>query len=342
MIMKAKSLTVLCAVLAVFVMVTLIPFHSNAQQTIQLKLVGGQAPGHPMSQIEEHWAKLVEERTKGRVKVTLYQLTLGKVTDFFDMVRQGTVDVAHMGSGWAGGRLPIMEVVDLPFEIADIDTAGKVLNELNARGLLKELEPFKVLWLHATNTGNLFLRNKKVTALEQMAGLKIRPIPGVSQQLVESLKAVPVAVRTPDLYMAMDKGEIDGFFSGPDNVTGDKLYETFKYQLQIPTFNGAWAMLMNKNTWNKLPQDVQNIITQVNKETYDFYHDFMHKQGEESAKILKSKVEVYSLAPAEEARWRKAVEPVTNKWVANMEAKGLPGKKAVETMREIVAKSKKK
>jgi TRAP-type transport system periplasmic protein len=341
--MKTRILTVLGVALAVIFLMTLIPSQSNAQQNvIQLKLVGGQAPGHPMSQIEDHWAKLLEERTKGRVKVTLYQLTLGKVTDFFDMVREGTVDVTNMGSGWAGGRLPIMEVVDLPFEIADVDTAGKVLSELYARGLLKELESFKVLWLHATNTGNLFLRNKKVTTLEQMAGLKIRPIPGVSQQLVEALKAVPVAVRTPDLYMAMDKGEIDGFFSGPDNVTGDKLYETFKYQLQIPTFNGAWAMLMNKNTWNKLPPDIQNIVTQVNKETYDFYHTFMHKQGEDSAKILKGKVEVYSLSAAEEARWRKAAEPVTNKWIADMEAKGLPGKKAVETMREIVAKSKKK
>ena len=144
--------------------------------------------------------------------------------------------------------------------------SGKVLEELYAQGLLKELDKFKLLLIHGIIPGNLFLRNKKVTKLEDMAGLKIESVAGPPTALVEALKAVPIAVRTPDLYMALNAGQIDGMFSGPDSTASYKRYEPCKYQVKIPGFAGAWVALMNMNTWNKLPPDIQKIIDQVNKE----------------------------------------------------------------------------
>jgi len=341
--MKAKRIWILSTTVALVALLVLAPCGSQAQQqTIQLKYVTAHTSGHPMNAPDLEWIKRVEERTGGRVKVTVFLGTMGKVTDLYDMVLGGVVDVTHIGSGWAGGRMPLSEAVDLPFEVLNMEAAGKVMEELFSQGLLKELDPFKVLLQHPTPTGNLFLRNKKVTTLEQMGGMKIRPIPGVSTALVESWKAVPVAVRTPDLYMAVDKGEIDGFFSGPDNVVADKLYEPCKYQLKIPTFSGAWVALMNKNTWNKLPPDIQKIVDQVNKEVRDFFYEYFGNIHQKSQALLNQKLEAYSLSPIEEARWRKAAETVTDKWVADMEAKGLPGRKVVQVMRGVVAKQEKK
>jgi TRAP-type C4-dicarboxylate transport system substrate-binding protein len=334
---------VFCITLMLVALLILAPGPSQAQEkVIQLKYATGEPQGAPMNASDLEWIKKVEERTGGRVKVTLFQGTMGKITELYDMVIGGVVDVVHMGSGWAGGRMPLAELVDLPFATPNMEIAGKVLEGLYSQGLLKELDPFKVLMIHSTIPGGFFLRNKKVTTLEEFAGLKIRPIPGPPTELVKAWGAVPVAVRTPDLFMALDKGEIDGMFSGPDSVAAKKQYEPCKYQVRLNTFGGAWVVLMNKNTWNNFPPDVQKVIDQVNKEVHDFYYSFMLQEINKAQAILDKNLEVYSLSPSEETRWRKAAVPVTEKWIADREAKGLAASKVVETMRTIVAKEQKK
>ena len=279
---------------------------------------------------------MVEERTGGRVKIKVFWGTLGKVTDFYDMVNNGVVDIAEMGSGWSGGRMPMLEIVDLPFESPNVEVGGKILSNLLSKGFLKEMDPFKVLEIRSNITGNLFLTDKKVTTLEQIRGMKIRPIPGVSTQLVEAWKAVPVAVRTPDLYMALQKGQIDGFFTGPDNAVGQKLYEACKYQVKIPTFSGAWFTIMNKKSWNKLPPDIQRIIDEIDTEIADFRVRFYQRLAGEAQETLDRYLEAYSLSPEEQKRFRKAAMNITENWITAMEAKGLPGRKAVEVMRSVV------
>jgi TRAP-type C4-dicarboxylate transport system substrate-binding protein len=337
--MNMRGLKVLCTLVVMVALTCSLPCQSQAQQkTIQLKYAVGFPPGNPRNISDLEWAKRLEEQTDGRVKVTIYQGTMGKPTELMDLVRDGVADVVHMASGFAGGRMPISEVVDLPFEAPNMRAGGRVLEELYSQGLLKELDPFRVLNLLSTPGGNLFLRNKKVTKLEEMAGLKIRPIPGVCTELVESWKAVPVSVPTPDLYMAFSKGEVDGMFSAVDLIASGKTYEVCKYQVNIPTFRAAFVVLMNKDTWNKLPPDIQKIVDQVNKEVRDFYYNHEEKTNREQQAILNKHLDVYSLSPSEEARWRKAAEGVTDRWIAKMESKGLPGRKAVEVMRSVMAK----
>lgn len=339
--MKREKGLVVCILVSVVVLFMAIPCSVLAKDNVvEIRALVGHPKEHIAMTPMVEWVNRVEARTAGKVKVKVFWGTMGKVTEFYDMVKDGVVDMAALGTGWAGGRLPMCEIVDLPFESPDVVTGSKVLNTLYQQGLLKELDLFKVMELHSMITGNLFLNDKKVTSLDQITGLKIRPIPGVSTELVESWKAVPVAVRTPDLYMALQKRQIDGFFTGPDNAVGQKLYEVCKYQVKIPTFSGAFAVLMNKKKWNQLPPDVQKNIDDVNEEIHQFRLDFYQKLAGEANGILGEKLEAYSLSPAEQARWKKAAEGVTEKWIAAMEKKGLPGGKAVEVMRSIVAESK--
>lgn len=340
--MKRKGLILVCTLVMVALAFS-VPSQSRAKQKpIELKFGSGFPPGNARNISDMAWAKLVEERTNGRVKVTYYQGTMGKPTELMDLVWDGVADVVNIATGFSRGRLPLCEAPDLPFETPDMMTAAKVLEELYAQGLLKELDPFKVLNLYTAPGGNLFLRTKKVTKLEDMAGMKIRPIPGVALELVEAWKAVPVAVPTPDLYMALSKGEVDGIFSAVDLVAAAKIYETCKYQVKIPTFRAIFVVLMNKNTWNKLPPDIQKIIDQVNREVRDIYYSSIEEATRDFQATLDKNLEVYSLDPSEEARWRAAAQGITERWIEKMEDKGLPGAKVVEVMRSVVAQEQQK
>lgn len=337
--MKMRFVVLVCSIAIIAAMIQTTSSRSEAQQKpIQLKFGTMFPPGNARNVSDLEWIKKVEEKTGGRVKVTYYQGTMGKPNELLDLVRDGVADVVHISTGISGGRMPISEAVDLPFEAPDMMSAANVLEEFYSQGLLKELDPFVVLNIYSTPGGNLFLRSKKVTKLEDMAGMKIRPIPGVATELVEAWKAVPVSIPTPDLYIAMNKGEVDGMFSAVDLVAAGKLYETCKYQVKIPTFRGIFVLLMNKKTWNKLPPDIQKTISQVNKEIRDFYYVTMEKSTREYQTILDKKLEVYSLPQAEEARWRASAKDITDRWVAKMDVKKLPGRKAVEIMRSVMAK----
>ena len=47
--------------------------------------------GAPMNTSDLEWIKKVEERTNGRVKVTFFQGTMGKIDELYDMVKGGVV-----------------------------------------------------------------------------------------------------------------------------------------------------------------------------------------------------------------------------------------------------------
>ena len=47
---------------------------------------------------------------------------------------------------------------------------------------------------------------------------------------------------------------------------------------------------------------------------------------------------IYDLPENEKARWKEALQPVVDGWVADMEAQGLPGKDMVEDITELLEK----
>jgi TRAP-type C4-dicarboxylate transport system substrate-binding protein len=62
------------------------------------------------------WARTVEERSQGRLKVTIYPGgTLGKPADHWDMIKDGIADIGWGTHNYTAGRFPLTSVGDLPF-----------------------------------------------------------------------------------------------------------------------------------------------------------------------------------------------------------------------------------
>jgi TRAP-type C4-dicarboxylate transport system substrate-binding protein len=72
------------------------------------------APTFPCVQME-HWAKEVEKRTGGRVKVQTFPGgTLLSAKNIFDGVISGMADIGNFAMSYQPGRFPVSEAVDLP------------------------------------------------------------------------------------------------------------------------------------------------------------------------------------------------------------------------------------
>ena len=83
---------------------------------------------------------------------------------------------------------------------------------------------------------------------------------------------------------------------------------------------------MNKNKWNSLPKDIQQIIEKINEEYIEKQGKLWDELDKEALDFFtQKKGKVITLSKEEDARWQKLLQPILEEYVKNMKAKGLPG-----------------
>jgi TRAP-type C4-dicarboxylate transport system substrate-binding protein len=326
------------ALLGCFLMAS--PAVTRAAETFKLKHSSWVPEQNSMEYAPKLWMKELEKRTGGRVKVTpYYGQSLGKVTNFLDMLDTGICDTALIPTGLFSKDFPILDVLSLPGLIQNRTVGTEVMYALLYRGLLKkELTGYKPVVLQAHDPFYFAFTKKKVTSLEELKGMKIR-FPSVTiQSYFEALGATPVSIPPPELFNAVNTGVIDGTSISPGYLVVSKLYEIMKYvSMANPISCGANIVLMSQKTWDRLPVDIQLIIEELNAKAKYQYLDAGLKEDIASIKSLKEAgMDLYRLSPSEVERWQKLAEPVIDQWVRDREAAGYPAKEALETAREVV------
>jgi TRAP-type C4-dicarboxylate transport system substrate-binding protein len=309
-------------------------------QTYNWKMTAWFPAGHNENRHLIQFIDKMKQSTDGKVKITIYESTLGAPTDHWDMLKGNVIQFAFLAEGYSIGRMPVGTLYNLPFEFTNYNDMFRIYNEWMKAGYLREMtDNFKILYFKPTSFQQLFLRNKKVTTLEGLKGLKVRALSGLQGQTIAALGAAGVSMSGGETYMGLQTGVIDGTITGIDNVVDRKFYEVCKYALQMPIYSGIWVVSMNKETWNSLPKELQTLIDDVSEEvgaaekkrTLDAdnaYWETTRKAG----------VEVYTISPEEQARWKKATASVDDKYLQEWAAKGHPVKEALEMMRKMASK----
>jgi TRAP-type C4-dicarboxylate transport system substrate-binding protein len=284
----------------------------------------------------------LKERTNGKVNVTLFQGTLGAQGDHWDMVKGNAVQFALMAEAYAPGRMPVASLTNLPFEVPDTITMKRVVDGWMKAGYLKELtDEFKIIFYKPTLLHQLFLSKKKITKLEDFKGVKIRAAASLSGKAISAMGAAAVSMSGGEQYLALQTGVIDGVITGVEGVVDRKLYEVCKIGLEQPVLGGMWAVIMNKETWNSLPKELQALIDEIAKDVAESDFKALLQIDKDKTEVAKQKgVVYYSVSPDEIARWRKAASEVDDAYVKEWSAKGYPVKAALEMMRKIAAEKK--
>ncbi|WP_028324064.1 TRAP transporter substrate-binding protein [Desulfatirhabdium butyrativorans] len=316
---------------------------SATAATIELAYANFFPPMHEQGKLAEAWAKEVEARTNGKVKITYYGgggLLNGP--QIYDGVLKGIADIGMSVFGYSRGVFPAMEVIDLPNGYPDGKTATRVINAFYQKFKPEELNKVKVLYLHAHGPGILHSK-KEINRLEDLKGLKIRSY-GFNADMVTALGAVPVSLPISGVYEALQKGVADATFVGSEALKGWKQAEVIKYTIGCYGigYSAGQYVVMNLDRWKSLPKDVQDVFEQVSAEwipKHGAAWDQSDKEGLEYSLSLGNKF--IRLSAEEDARWVAAVEPVTQGYIEAMNKKGLPGKQYVDFVREEVKKGAK-
>jgi TRAP-type C4-dicarboxylate transport system substrate-binding protein len=298
---------------------------------------------HKNAVLATEWAKEIEKRTGGKVQITVFPGgTLTPADKCYDGVVKGLSDIGFSVLAYTRGKFPLTEVVDLPLGSKSGLASTKLINEYYKKFKPKELDEVKVMYLHGHGPGILHTK-AAVNKLEDMKGKKIR-CTGMAAKIVGALGATPVAMPMGETYDALSRGVVDGSMAPYEALQGWKWGEVVKFTTEDwgASYMAGMFVVMNKEKWNALSPDIQQIIEKVNEE-------YAEKQGKLWDEIDKAGKDftigrgnkIISLSQDENWKWTKAVKPILDEYVKNMKDKGLPGEEALKFSLETLYKLQK-
>jgi len=337
--MKKNGLLTLLFVSCFLVSLTIISVPAIEAKTINLTYSNFFPPTHGHAIAGANMIKEIEKRTNGRVKISYFPGgTLTKSRVCYDGVVKGISDIGQSCFAYTRGRFPVMEAVDLPFGYKSGKVATRVAWEYYKRMRPKELRDVKVLVIHAHGPGILAAR-KDVNSLDDIKGMKIR-CTGLSSKLAKYLGAAAVAIPQPGAYEALQKGVVEGTFCPIEVLKGWKQGEVVDYVIETKALGYTTAMfvVMNKKKYESLPPDIQRVFDEVGEEWVDVHGDVWDSADRAGLKfVIELGKKIHGLSPAQEKLWLQSISPIIIEYQAKMEKKGLPAKKAVKTLRELIA-----
>lgn len=222
------------------------------------------SPNHPFSRADRRWMDFVEQRSGGSLKIQpSWSGALLSSEHSMVELRHGVVDIglitpiyvkggAHLiriQSGFYMGTDSIEEQVALYRCLADGDAQ-----------FARELEGLVVLAVQGGSLPGIVTRDRPVTSLADLQGMRIRA-PTELLPVLRELGVDPVNMPMGEVYSAMAKGVIDGVIAPEDTFKSLHLAEVAKHfgVLKIP--RGAYpARAMGEARWQQLTEEQREVL----------------------------------------------------------------------------------
>ncbi|HHX74648.1 MAG TPA: TRAP transporter substrate-binding protein DctP [Firmicutes bacterium] len=297
-------------------------------------------PTAAMGEFFTAYAKRLGAASGGRIKITVHpSAALGGPGDSYKLVTSGACDLAWGQVAQFPGQFPGTEAISLPMiGVENAYMGGKILWDIYRETdlLSAEYQDVHVLFLQ-TNMDAPLGTNKKVTAAADLQGEKIRCSGGPVTQFIAKLGAVPVSIPITELYRSLERNVVDGFISDWHGVDGFALVELAKYYLDEKIQVMPFWFVMNKNKWDSLPPDIQEIFTRHSGdaallEIEQYYNSRLQKVTND---ITTSGGEINRLTAAERHKWQTIAEETWHDWVRTYAEQGI-------NVEEVLAEVKKR
>ena len=323
--MKPSQLIIACALLALSAAI-------SAQQPIVIKFSHVAAANAPKGLAAEHFKKLAEEATKGRVKIELYpNSALYKDKEEMEALQLGAVQMLAPAPGKFGPLgVKEFEVLDLPYLFDNMAVAQRVTQGAVGQQLLKKLDSRGIAGLAFWDNGfRVFTSNKPIRRPADLKGQKIRiQSSKVTEAQMRDVGALPQVLAFGELYQALQSGVVDGQENPVTHVYTQKFYEVQKYMtLTNHTYHG-YVVIANKKFWEGLPPDIRTALTAALKDTTAYFYRMAKQEDDAALEAVRKtgKMEIYTPTAAEMVEWKKAFTKV------HREMEGRVGKEMLESI----------
>lgn len=274
----------------------------------------------------------VEQASNGAIEVEMFIGTqlCSNGAECLQGVADGNIDVYISTSGGASGIFPFVQVLDLPYLMADDRVAEAALqNGTDFMNTMKEMtlenSGGAIRLMTVGNTGgwrNFANTQRRIANPSDMEGLKIRTVVAdLPQVLVRALGASPTPIPWPELFTSFQTGVVEGSKNGITDIMGMKFPDA---GLQYVTLDGHAYMgalwFMNNDKFSSMPDDMKRVVVDgfyalqqatfasPKRKSIQAYQDFQAGGGD-----------LYVPTPDQKAAFKEAAAPVYDWFKSNVD-----------------------
>ncbi|MCL0077314.1 TRAP transporter substrate-binding protein DctP [Dehalococcoidia bacterium] len=313
-------------------------------ETFHLKFSTAYPPPPSATAVTNVWVMdEITRRTDGRVTFDkFWGGAIHTVRESLDAIGGGIVDLGEAPLGAWPDRAPLAHLGQFAFPFGPSDPV------MTARISLQMLDEFpeyseqladdnaKVLAVWMWDTYDI-LSTVPLRSLDDFVGLTVGAWGVYFPKWLEAIGAAGISSPSPERYELLVHGLIDATWHPLEAHVANKVYEVTRYYTFLaagvaPTMD----VIMNLDTWAKLPPDIQQIFLDVYREAMVRHGELLLGLRDELQAYLEEQgIIFYTFPDAAREEWMLAIPDLTEEWVSRVEALGYPGKRMARRWMEV-------
>jgi TRAP-type C4-dicarboxylate transport system substrate-binding protein len=324
-------------------MLAALPANAAEKVTWNWALYG---PPRAVTVCMEHLAKMAKEKSDGNFVINIkYNEQLGDAKDMLDGLKVDAFQGAMTAYSYAPAKTPIQSVLDMPFlPVPDLVTQEKMQDAFQTwKPAADELARWNAMHFMTILLPQYEFMGtgKPPRDLEDWKGMRVRALGGLGDAM-KMLGAVPTSVSAPETYTGLERGTFQAAsFPFAYSFTAYKLHEVSKwYTLGMQLGIVHNSLNLSQTAWKALPAEYKKILEDAKPEAYRLQREAYDEADRKAFPMFeKRKLEVIKVTPEmREKLIKTAGQPVWDRWVADTEKQGLPGKEALELVLSLAKK----
>ncbi len=289
---------------------------ATAQDKIVIKFSHVVSPDTPKGKAAAKFEELAEAYTNGAVDVEVYPNSqLYKDKEEMEALQLGAVQMLAPSLAKFGPLgVSDFEVFDLPFMFPSYEALQTVTRGDVGKGMLAKLQDKGIIGLAFWDNGfKIMSANSQLRAPDDFLGLKMRiQSSKVLEAQMNALGAVPQVMAFSEVYQALQTGVVDGTENPPSNMYTQKMHEVQKHASVTNHGYLGYAVIVNKQFWDGLPEDVRAGLDKAMVESTDYANGIAKEENDKALEAMKAAgtTEFHDLTEEERAGLVAALAPV--------------------------------
>ncbi|AUH66731.1 C4-dicarboxylate TRAP transporter substrate-binding protein [Paracoccus zhejiangensis] len=318
---------------------------SASSAAMAMTLIYGEAgPNRGVRAEATQWfVDQVAERTNGEVTIDVNwggALFSEKVA--VQSIRDGVADMGSVIGVYFPQDMIAYGLADLPIPNPDPWVGMKATDKLMRENeqIRENLAAQNLVYIgtYTTSAVQVGCKGKTIETLDDVKGLKIRGV-GAYGKVFHDLGATPVDMSVYEAYQGLETGLIDCTQTYPYLVEALKFDEVFDSYTEIDFGQiGALGIMMNKDSFDMLPPEQQQVLLKVGEGLSDEFGRILTDANQRSIEILEEKqIPVLKISDADRSRLGEMSQTYVDDWIARADAAGLDGKGLVDDYKSLIA-----
>ena len=273
-----------------------------------------QSYDYPTTQGAYLFARMVHERTEGRIQIRIYaDAELGSEEDLIDQLTYGGCDFMRASVATLTEYNPEANVLMMPYLYDSKEQMWNVLLGEIGDELMESFEGTGIVPLNWYDAGvRKFYFSEPIRSVGDLAGKRIRvQDSALMQDFIRLIGGEPVITVFDDVYEALETERVAGAENNWNSYESMGHYEVAPYYVLDGHNRIPELVLMSGVTMEKISEEDAAIIRECARSATDFERAIWQEREEESRKlVISSGTEVIEFSDGDIEKLREIVTPL--------------------------------